>query len=122
MKKIIIILVFASTLIASCKTKEVIRYVEIPKNIVKIDSVFTHSTDSFTEFQKGDTIFQLRYKTLYKNSVKIEHDTISKPYEVIVKVPVDKIIIKYKRDLIWWMGLCVGLISILFLAFKIIKR
>ena len=109
---IVILIAFAALLLLSgCKTtKEVIKYVEVPKISIQIDSVYTHSTDSFIEKQKGDTLYKLRWKTLYKDRVSIKTDTITKVLtqriETIKEVKV--------RDKIWYLGL-VGLVAIVLL-------
>ena len=119
--KTILTVFLAIILLSGCKTKEVIKYVDVPSIKLQIDSFTTHKTDSFVQFQKGDTLFRDRWRTLYKQQIKIKVDTIYKPYEVRVDVPVDKIVIQYKHDPIWWIGLIVSIGGFLFLLYKIIK-
>jgi hypothetical protein len=120
--KLILIAFTALFLLSGCKVKEVIRYVPTPPTIVtKIDSITVLRTDSFREYVKGDTLYQLRWKTLYSEKIKIQKDTLSIPFEVRVEVPVEKIVIKYKHDLLWWIGLlCFGIV-IGIIGFKIYK-
>ena len=122
MKKLILTCFLAIIFFSGCKPKELIRYVEIPQIINRIDSVTIVRTDSFIEFRKNDTIYQQKWKTLFKEKIKIQKDTISVPYEVRVEVPVEKIVIKYKRDILWWIGLvCFGLVFGYF-AWKVYKK
>jgi hypothetical protein len=119
--KTILSLFVTLILLSGCKTKEMIRYVPINNTITRIDSFTTHKTDSFIQFQKGDTIYRDRWRTLFKQQIKIKSDSIYIPYEVRVDVPVDKVVIKYKHDTIWWIGLIVSIGGLLFLLYKIIK-
>ncbi len=121
MRKTILSLFVTLLLLSGCKTKEVIRYVDVPSITMRIDSFTTHKTDSFVQFQKGDTLFRDRWQTLFKQQIKIKVDTIYKPYEVRVEVPTEKEVIKYKHDTIWWIGLIGTICGILFLLYKIIK-
>lgn len=94
----------------------------MPQIITKIDSVTIIRTDSFIEFRKNDTIYQQKWKTLFKEKIKIQKDTVSVPHEVRVEVPIEKIVIKYKRDILWWIGLvCFGLVFGYF-TWKVYKK
>ena len=119
--KTILTVFLAIILLSGCKTKEVIRYVDVPTIKLQIDSFTTYKTDSFVQFQKGDTLFRDRWRTMYKERIKIKSDSIYIPYEVRVDVPVDKIVIQYKHDTIWWIGLIVSVGLFLFTLYKIIK-
>lgn len=120
--KLILIAFTALLLFSGCKVKEVIRYVPTPPTIVtKIDSITVLRTDSFREYLKNDTVYQLRWKTIYSEKIKIQKDTVSIPFEVRVEVPVEKIVIKYKHDLLWWIGLvCFGIV-IAYIGIKVLK-
>lgn len=122
--KLILIAFTALLLFSGCKTREVIRYVEIPQTITKIDSITIVRTDSTIIYTKKDTVYFQKWKTLFKEKVKIQKDTVSIPIEVIK----DKIITitkyKYKRDLLWWIGLiCFGLVFgyVSWKIYKIVK-
>lgn len=119
--KTILIVILALFLLGGCKTKEVIRYVDIPSVSVRIDSFTIQRTDSFREFTKGDTIYSYRWKTLFKDRVKIKMDTINIPFEVRVPFEVEKEVIKYKHDTVWYVGLLFIIGTLLFLLYKIIK-
>ena len=120
--KLILIAFTALLFLNGCKVKEVIRYVPTPPTIVtKIDSITVLRTDSFREYLKNDTVYQLRWKTIYSEKIKIQKDTVSIPFEVRVEVPVEKIVIKYKHDLLWWIGLvCFGIV-IAYIGIKVLK-
>jgi len=101
-KKLILLVVLALS-IYGCKPIEKIIYVDKPIIKIQIDSVYTHSTDSFIEKQKGDTILQYRFKTLYKESLKLRVDTITKIKQVDVPYSVDKIV--PQKGFIYYSGL-----------------
>ena len=94
-----------------------IRYVEIPKETIRIDSVTIERTDSFIQFAKNDTIYQQRFKTIYKDRIRIERDSIAVPFEVKVEVPVEVIKVN-KFGLLDW----IGTFSILILVLWILKK
>ena len=119
--KTILSVILALFLLSGCKTKEVVRYVPINNTVIKIDSFIVLKTDSFREIRKGDTIYSDRWKTLYKESIRIQHDSIDKPYEVRVPYEVEKIVIQYKHDTVWWIGLSFIVGALLFGLYKIIK-
>lgn len=122
MKKLILTCFLAIIFFSGCKSKELIRYVEIPQIINRIDSVTIMRTDSTIIYTKSDTVYFEKWKTLFKEKIKIQKDTVSIPYEVRVEVPIEKIVIKYKRDLLWWIGLiCFGLVFG-YIAFKVYKK
>jgi hypothetical protein len=120
MKKCIyLIAVIVAILFYSCKPVEKLVYVDVPRTIIKIDSIYVNSTDSFIEKQKGDTILQYRWKTYYKEKIKINVDTVTvvKEVEIPVEVKVDKIIMK--KGFIYYSGLFMWLIAIGFIGFKV---
>ena len=120
MKKIIyLIAVIIAIFFYSCKPVERLIYVDVPRTVIKIDSIYVNSTDSFIEKQKGDTILQYRWKTYYKEKIKINVDTVTivKEVKVPVEVKVDKIIMK--KGFIYYSGLFMWLIAIGFIGYKI---
>ena len=85
---------------------------------LRIDSVTIERTDSFIQFAKnGDTIYQQRFKTIYKDRIRIERDSIAVPFEVKVEVPVEVIKVN-KFGLLDW----IGAFSILILVLWILKK
>ena len=123
MKKLVLSLTIALFLFNGCKPTEriVYRTVEVPRIEVRIDSVLVQRTDSFVRYQKGDTIFFEKYKTLYRDRIKIQKDTVSKIIEVPVEVEKIKIVEKIKTDWIWWTGLA-SLIGIAIFAFIKLRK
>lgn len=119
----IITVLFVSALFFSCKTK----YVEIPiekikteieyRDKVKRDSIFTH--DSIIIHSKGDTIWMEKYKTLYKEKLRID------------SVEVEKIVLQDKPVIVekskpyyptWIVILAIfGIVAIGYRVYKIIK-
>ena len=123
--KTILSVILVLFLLIGCKTKEVIRYVDKPypvtNTVVRIDSFTILKTDSFREYTKGDTLYRDNWKTLYKDRVRIQRDTLKIPFEVRVPFEVEKEVIKYKRDTVWWIGLSFIVGLLLFVLYKIIK-
>ena len=120
MKKYIILLPIIFVLIG-CKPVEKIIYVDVPRTVIKIDSIYVNSTDSFIEKQKGDTIFQYRWKTYYKEKIKLNTDTITvvKEVRIPVEVKVDKIVMT--KGFIYYSGLFIWLTVIGIIGYKIYK-
>lgn len=123
--KTILSVILALFLLSGCKTNEVIQYVDKPypitNTVVRIDSFTTLKTDSFREYVKGDTLYRDNWKTLYKDRVRIQRDTLKIPFEVRIPFEVEKEIIKYKHDTVWYVGLLFIICTLLFLLYKIIK-
>jgi len=123
MKKLILSLTIALFLLNGCKPTEriVIQTVEVPRIEIRIDSVLVQRTDSFVRYTKGDTIFFEKYKTLYRDRIKIQKDTVSKIIEVPVEVEKIKVVEKLRTDWIWWIGI-VSLIGIAIFAFIKLRK
>lgn len=79
------------------------------------DSVYIH--DSIDRYIRGDTVYQMRYKYIYKYLTRtdtlVQQDTIEIPVKVTEVREVTKI--KWYQSLLIWLG---G-ITIALLAFKI---
>jgi hypothetical protein len=108
-------------LLSGCKTKEVIKYIPINNTVTKIDSFTVLRTDSFVQTSKGDTIYRDRWRTLFTDRIKLRVDTLKVPYEVRTPFEVEKKVIEYKHDFIWYVGLLVIISTFIFLLYKIIK-
>jgi len=123
MKKLILSLTIALFLFNGCKPTEriVYRTVEVPRIEIRVDSVLVQRTDSFVRYQKGDTIFFEKYKTLYRDRIKIQKDTVSKVIEVPVEVEKIKVVEKIITDWIWWTGLA-SLIGIAIFAYIKLRK
>ena len=114
-------LLMLAGLLSSCKVKEVIRYVEVPKISVKIDSIYINKSDSVVMYQKGDTVFKEKYKTIFKDRFRYKTDSIAVPFEVIVEKPIEKIIEKktYVKGIFWWIGVVASIIAVTLILNKI---
>jgi hypothetical protein len=123
--KTILSLFLTILLLSGCKTKEVIQYVDKPyavtNTVVRIDSIEVLKTDSFREYIKGDTIYRDSWKTMYKDRIRIQRDTLKIPFDVRVPFEVEKEVIKYKHDAVWWIGLSFIVGLLLFMLYKIMK-
>jgi len=118
MKKYIIFITVMFAFIG-CKPIEKLIYVDVPRIVLKTDSVYINSTDSFMERQKGDTILQYRFKTYYKEKIKLSTDTITvvKEVKVPVEIEVDKIIIQ--KGFFYYSGMFGWLLFVSFVGYKI---
>ena len=122
MKKILII-IFISLCLFSCKTTT--KIVEVPIETIKteyVDKVQHDSIylkDSILIIQKGDTIYntkivyQYKYKYL-KDTINIK-DTIQIPIKIIEVKEVNKI---YTHQ---WILIIVGFLALCYLVYKIIN-
>lgn len=124
MKRVILSLFLGVILFAGCKPTEVIRYVDKWHETTKIDTINTIQKDSIVIRSNGDTVFVEKYKTMFKDRVKIlnKNDSIFKTDTIVKNVQLPaKEIIKYKWGLFDWLGLGVLLYFIGFIALKILK-
>ncbi|WP_101690770.1 hypothetical protein [Dysgonomonas massiliensis] len=119
----IIAVLFVSALLFSCKTK----YVEIPiekikteieyRDKVKRDSIYTR--DSIIIHSKGDTIWMEKYKTLYKEKLRIDSVEVEKIVLQDKPVIVEKSKPYYPK---WIVILAIfGIVAIGYRVYKIIK-
>ena len=110
MKKLILSLFLALILSSCVKTIEVVREVPVTvkEYIQRVDTFTQHTTDSVYIHQKGDTVFSEKFRTVYRDKVKIQIQRDSVPYVVEVTktdVRVEKEEVPVKvRDWIWWAG------------------
>ena len=110
MKKLILSL-FLATIFSSCvKTIETVREVPVTvrEYIQRVDTFTQHTTDSVYIHQKGDTVFSEKFRTVYRDKVKIQIQRDSVPYIVEVTktdVRVEKEEVQVNvRDWVWWIG------------------
>ena len=111
-----ILTLFLAIILSSCvKTIEVVREVPVivKEYVQRVDTFTQHTADSARIYQKGDTVFSEKFRTVYRDKVKIQIQRDSVPYVVEVTktdVRVEKEEVPVKvRDLIWWIG-AIGMI------------
>ena len=133
LKRVILILALC-LIVVGCKTT----YVPIEKEVVKYDSIYIHSikVDSIKEvdsvfvntYVKGDTIYQDKYKYVYRYQDKLRVDTML--VERVDSVYIEKPIM-IEKQLSWWQktkqdvgGIAIGvaIALLLYLAYKIYHR
>lgn len=120
---LIAILIF---IFASCTTT---KYVDKPVPVETVrteyinqlyrDSIFIH--DSIDRYIKGDTVYQLKYKYIYKYLNKT--DTIIKTDSIEIPVKIKTTEIKEVNKIKWYQSILMGLggLFIIFLSFKLGK-
>lgn len=110
MKKLILSLFLAVILSSCAKTIETIREVPVTvkEYIHRVDTFTLVTSDSVYIHQKGDTVFSEKFRTVYRDKIKIQIQRDSVPYVVEVTktdVRVEKEEVPVKvRDLVWWAG------------------
>lgn len=110
----IILIVIGAIVLASyfsgCKPVERILIKTEYVNRTQYDSIYLQKYDSIYVKDKGDTVTIERYKTQYRDRLKVQHDTVFKtdsvifhsvPKKVTVKVPVEV----NKWGFLDWIGL-----------------
>ena len=85
----------------------------------KLDSVYLYERDSIFVHEKRDTVFVERWKTRYKDVLKIQHDTILDT-RTEVQVQQVRYVPKYYRFCSWafWIVVAVVLIRLAWLIAK----
>ena len=113
MKKPILSLFLATFLFGGCRTIEIVREVpvEVIKYVQRSDTLIMNTTDSVYIRQKGDTVYSEKFRTVYRDRVRVERDSIPYIVEITktdVRVEKEEVPVKV-RDWIWWIG-AIGLI------------
>ena len=120
-------------MVVGCKTtyvpieKEVVKYDSIYITKVRVDSIYDRDSIYINTYTKGDTIFQDKYKYVYRYKDKLRIDTmlVERVDSVYIEKPV-----MVEKQLSWWRklkqdigGMAIGivLILLLYLAYKIFK-
>jgi hypothetical protein len=128
MRKILI--VFLLFILGSCAST---KYVEVPVETVKTEYIDRTKVDTFIQkdsiriIQRGDTIFQDKYKILYR--IKEYRDTVNK-VDTITKIQKVEVTKEVNRLKSWQQilmvcggGLIVGILGLLgYLITKILKK
>lgn len=86
-----------------CKTIDCIPETIVKDSIrteYKLDSIYLYEKDSVFIKEKADTIFVEKWKTRYKDVMKIERDTIYQENKV-VEVKVEQYVPQYIKWLAW---------------------
>lgn len=130
----VLILVMLLFICVACKTPT--KYIEVPVQVETVrteyinklykDSIFVH--DSIDRYISGDTVYQLKYKYIYKymNRTDTVHktDSIQIPVEIKtteVKVQEVEKPLKWYQSVLMYLGF--GFIAILlYVAYKFIRR
>ena len=113
MKKLILTLFLAIILSSCVKTIETIKEVpvEVTKYVQRSDTLIVNTTDSVYIRQKGDTVFSEKFRTVYRDRVRVERDSVPYIVEITktdVRVEKEEVPVKV-RDWIWWIG-AIGII------------
>jgi hypothetical protein len=103
-------------MLQGCKTIDCIPETITKDSIVteyKLDSTYIYEKDSIFIKEKADTVFVEKWKTRYKDVMKIERDTIYQENKV---VEVNEV--RYIPDLVKWLA-WIGAFFVLFYIVKI---
>jgi hypothetical protein len=126
--RVILVLIGAVVMVAyfsGCKPVERILIKTEYVNRLQYDSIYLQKYDSVYVAVKGDTVQIEKYKTLYKDRLKIVRDTVLKTDSVIftkppveVKVPVEV----NKWGFLDWIGLITLIAGAVLLAFNLLTK
>lgn len=107
---VVILVVIASFMLMSlfggCKPVERITVRTEFVDRLRYDSIYLSKSDSIYIYKNGDTVRIEKFKTVYKDRLKIIKDTVVRTDTfVTVTKPVTKVVEKKVRGLFWWIGL-----------------
>lgn len=107
---VVILVVIASFMLMSlfggCKPVERITVRTEFVDRLRYDSIYLSKSDSIYMYKNGDTLRIEKFKTVYKDRLKIIKDTVVRTDTfVTVTKPVTKVVEKKVRGLFWWIGL-----------------
>ena len=107
---ILILVVIASFMLMSlfggCKPVERITVRTEFVDRLRYDSIYLSKSDSIYMYKNGDTVRIEKFKTVYKDRLKIIKDTVVRiDTFVTVTKPVTKVVEKKVHGLFWWIGL-----------------
>lgn len=124
MRKQYLIAILGIIFLTGCKPQEVIIERTTFKDRLQIDTIIQKQSDSVFVKQKGDTIWFEKYKTLYRERIKIQKDTVSiQRTDTVVKNVVKKeVVIQKTHDIFWYVGLIGSILFIVWLILWIKKR
>ena len=69
----------------------------------KLDSVYLYERDSIFVHEKRDTVFVERWKTRYKDAIKIQRDTVIDT-KTEVQVQTVEVTPRFAKFCYWWFG------------------
>ena len=69
----------------------------------KLDSVYFYERDSIFVHEKRDTVFVERWKTRYKDVLKIQRDTVIDT-KTEVQVEITEVTPRFAKFCYWWFG------------------
>lgn len=99
-------------------------------NVLKYDSIYLHQTDTVYVVRQGDTVRINSIKTVFKDHLKIQRDTVLRTDTVIIRQhlgekeaapPTPERNRNSGRGLFWWFGLMVFVAGLVYVLFKILK-
>lgn len=122
----IIILLILAACFTSCRTQyipvESVRTEYKTRDSIRIDSIYQR--DSIYTLVKGDTVYQYRYKYLYRYLITNRTDTILKSDSIRVPYPVEKQLTRWqilRMELGGWVFGIIILFTLIIIA-RIIYR
>lgn len=77
----------------------------------KLDSVYLYERDSIFVHEKKDTVFIERWKTRYKDVLKIQRDTVIDT-KTEVQVEITEITPRFAKFCYWWFGISAFLLIV----------
>ena len=110
-------------MLQGCKTQDCIPETIVRDSIVteyKLDSIYLYEKDSIFIKEKADTVFVEKWKTRYKDVLKIERDTIYQEKKV-VEVKEVKYVPTHIKWLAW-IGAASILLAVLWVVLKVYRR
>ena len=110
-------------MLQGCKTCDCIPETIIKDSVrleYKLDSIFLYEKDSIFIKEKADTVFVEKWKTRYKDVLKIERDTIYQENKV-VEVKEVKYIPTFVKVMAW-IGGGLSLLLLIWVVLKVYRR
>lgn len=111
---------FLAILFCSCKTvapciQETIT-IDSVRVEYKLDSVYLYERDSIFVHEKRDTVFIERWKTRYKDVMKIQRDTV---IDTKTEVQVQRVEVtpRFAKFCYWWFGITVFILWAIVMLF-----
>lgn len=101
------IVLFLAYVLCGCKTVSPC----VPETVVRdsirvqhvLDSIYLYERDSIFVHEKKDTVFIERWKTRYKDVMKIQRDTVIDT-KTEVQVEITEVTPRFAKFCYWWFG------------------